>query len=292
MSKIGLIVDGVADLPPELIQKHNIAVVPVKMDWPELETIPGENTFKKIREAEKRGIKSFGKTSQPSPKDFLNTYKQQLPLFDQIICTTVTSKLSGTYNSAVQAKLMLSEQEKERIFIMDSLNACCGEAMPTLKALDLIAQGKEAKEIVKEMEEMVPGVKLYGLFTDPKWLEASGRLSYVLAEWVRRVQKIGVYPLLGIKKGLLTSIGIKTGVKSFSTALFHELESKTKKSLGQGKKVRIAICHGDNPALAEELKQLVEKNLPGAEVAFISLIDDILAVLVGPDALIAAWTEL
>jgi DegV family protein with EDD domain len=287
-----LVVDGVADLPPELIQKHNIAVVPVKMDWPELESIPGENVFRKMRELEKKGIKSFGKTSQPSPKDFLNAFKQQLLSFDQVICTTVTSKLSGTYNSAVQAKFMLTDQEKERVFIVDSLNASCGEAMPTLKAIDLIAQGKNTQEIVKEMEEMVPGVKLYGLFVDPKWLEASGRLSHILAEWVRKVQKLGVYPLLGLKKGLLTSIGIKTGVKSFPTALFHELETKTKKSLEQGKKVRIAICHGDNPALANELQQLVEKNLKGAEVAFISLIDDILAVIVGPDSLIATWTEL
>jgi DegV family protein with EDD domain len=292
MPKIGLVVDGVADLPPELIQKHNIAVVPVKMDWPELESIPGENVFRKMRELEKKGIKSFGKTSQPSPKDFLNAFKQQLLSFDQVICTTVTSKLSGTYNSAVQAKFMLTDQEKERVFIVDSLNASCGEAMPTLKAIDLIAQGKNTQEIVKEMEEMVPGVKLYGLFVDPKWLEASGRLSHILAEWVRKVQKLGVYPLLGLKKGLLTSIGIKTGVKSFPTALFHELETKTKKSLEQGKKVRIAICHGDNPALANELQQLVEKNLKGAEVAFISLIDDILAVIVGPDSLIATWTEL
>jgi len=62
-SKIGLVVDEGADLPREIIEKYQIAVVPVKMEWPDIENLPGENTFQKMREAEKRGIKSFGKTS-------------------------------------------------------------------------------------------------------------------------------------------------------------------------------------------------------------------------------------
>jgi len=74
MNKIGLVVDEGADLPQEIIEKYQMAVVPVKMDWPEIENLPGENTFQKMREAEKREIKSFGKTSQPSPKDFLDAF--------------------------------------------------------------------------------------------------------------------------------------------------------------------------------------------------------------------------
>jgi len=76
MAKIGLVVDEGADLPKEIIEKNQIATVPIKMDWPDVENLPGENTFQKMREAEKRGIKSFGKTSQPSPKDFLDSFKK------------------------------------------------------------------------------------------------------------------------------------------------------------------------------------------------------------------------
>ena len=137
MNKIGLVADEGADLPQEIIEKHQMAVVPVKMDWPDLENLPGENTFQKMREAEKRGIKSFGKTSQPSPKDFLEAFKKQLERFDKIICITLTSKLSGTYNSANQAKNILPPEDQKRVFIVDSLNASCGEALSTLKAIDL-----------------------------------------------------------------------------------------------------------------------------------------------------------
>lgn len=297
MNKIGLVVDEGADLPQEIIEKYQMAVVPVKMDWPDLENLPGENTFQKMREAEKRGIKSFGKTSQPSPKDFLDAFKKQLEKFDKILCITLTSKLSGTYNSANQAKNILGPESGERIFIVDSLNASCGEGLSDLKAIDLIEQGKDIKEIVKELEKFIPQVRLYGIFEDPKWLEASGRISSTLANWFRRMQKIGVRPILGIKKGVMKAIGIKAGAKDIPTALFYQFEAKTKKLRlqpthhPQGKKIRVAITHGDDPEGARRLKEMIEKELEGVEVAFINLIDNVLGVLVGPDALILAWSE-
>ena len=291
MNKIGLVIDEAADLPREIIEKHQIAVVPVKMDWPDLESLAGENTFQKMREAEKREIKSFAKTSQPSPKDFLDAFKKQLEGFEKVLCITLTSKLSGTYNSANQARTILREEDQKRVFIVDSLNASCGEGLLDIKAIDLIEQRKDIEEIVKELEKFVPQIYLYGIVEDPKWLESLGRISHTLANWVRRMQKIGVRPIIGIKKGVIKAIGIKAGAKDISVALFHQLEAKTKKLRNQGKKIRVAITHGDDPEGARRLKEMIEKELKGVEVAFINLIDNVLAVLGGPDALILAWFE-
>ena len=72
---IGIVVDEAADLPQEIIEKYQIGIVPLNVHWPEIEAIPGENIFQKIREIEKRGGKSFAKTSQPSPKVFLDVLK-------------------------------------------------------------------------------------------------------------------------------------------------------------------------------------------------------------------------
>jgi len=298
MKKIGLVIDEGADLPQEIIEKYQMAAAPIKMDWPEIENLPGKNTFQKMREAEKRGIKSFGKTSQPSPKDFLDAFKKQLddthppPSFDKILCITLTSKLSGTYNSAVQAKNLLTPEEKERILIVDSLNITSGEGLLVLKAVNLIEQSKGAEEIVKELEKFVPQIHLYGMLEEIKWLEASGRISHTLANWVRRMQKIGVRPIIGIKKGVIKAIGIKAGAKDIPTALFHQFEAKTKQFRNQGKKIRVAITHGDNLKGAQRLKEMIKKELEGTEVAFINLIDNVLGVLVGPDTLILAWCEI
>ena len=292
MNKIGLVVDEGADLPKEIIEKYQMAVVPIKMDWPDIENLPGENTFQKMREAEKRGIKGFGKTSQPSPKDFLDSFKKQLEKFDKIFCLALTSKLSGTYNSAIQAKDLLEPEQKERIFVVDTLNVTCGEALLVLKAIDLINEGEEVEEIIKELGKLIPRVRLYGMLEEVKWLEASGRISHTLANWVRRMQKIGFRPIIGIKKGVIKAIGIKAGAKDIPTALFHQFEAKTKQFRNQGKKIRVAITHGDNLKGAQRLKEMIKKELEGTEVAFINLIDNVLGVLVGPDTLILAWCEI
>ena len=291
-TSVGLVVDEGADLPKEIIEKNQIATIPIKMDWPDIENLPGENTFQKMREAEKRGIKSFGKTSQPSPKDFLDSFKKQLEKFDKILCLALTSKLSGTYNSAIQAKDLLEPEQKERIFVVDTLNVTCGEALLVLKAIDLINEGEEVEEIIKELGKLIPRVRLYGMLEEVKWLEASGRISHTLANWVRRMQKIGVRPILGVKKGLVKAIGIKAGAKDIPTALFQELAAKTRKLRLKNKKIRAVITHGDNLERAQRLKEVVERELENAEVAFISLIDNVLGVLVGPDSLILAWCEI
>lgn len=71
MDRIGIVTEETVDLLPEAIEEHKIAIVPAILNWPELEEMPGGNTFQKMRELERRGIESFGKTSQPTPNDFL-----------------------------------------------------------------------------------------------------------------------------------------------------------------------------------------------------------------------------
>ena len=290
-NQIGIVTEEGADLPQEIIEKYQIAVAPIKMSWPEVETLPGENTFQKMREAEKRGIKSFGKTSQPSLKDFLDKYQYQLEKFDKVLCITLTSKLSGTYNSAIQAKNFLKPEDAKRVFVVDSLSVSAGEGLLILRAIDLIKQGKEIEEIVKDLEGFVPQIHLFAIIDDSKWVEASGRISSTLANWMRKAAKIGVRPLIGIKKGIVAPVGIKIGVKDIPTALFREFEAETRKSRKAGKKIRVVITHGDDIEGAQKLKQMIEKELKNTEVVFLNLIDNVLGVLVGPDALLLAWCE-
>lgn len=292
MNKISLVVDEAADLTKELIEKHQIGIVPLKMDWPDIENLPGENTFQKMREAEKRGIKSFGKTSQPSPKDFLNVFQKQFEKFEEIICITITSKHSGTYNSACQAKNLLDPEKQERVFILDSLNGSCGMGLLVLKAADLIEAGeKKIGEIFKELEIFRSKITLRGILKDPKWLESSGRISSTVANLIRKMEKINFRPMLGIKNGAIKAVGIKSRAKDIPTALFNEFKEKNKKLFNENKKIRAAITHGDNLEIAKRLKEMIEKDCRGTDVVFVNLVDNILGVLLGPDALVLAWCE-
>jgi len=288
--KIGLIVDEGADLPEEIIKKEQIEVVPFKLDWPEVKELPGENIYQKMRETEKRGIKTFGKTSQPSPKDFLDAFKKQFEKrFEKLICITITSKHSGTFNSAIQTKSFLGQNG---VFILDSLNISGGEGILVLKAIDLIKGGKKRiEEILKELEIFRSKIHLRAALKDPKWAEASGRISHLVAKLMRRLEKIGVRPLIGLKGGVIKAMGLKSGVKDAKEALFKELEEKTRKLRARKKKIIVVITHADNLVEAQKLKEIVENNLTGVEIVFLNLVNNFVGALAGPDALCLAWSE-
>ena len=67
---IGLVTEDVADLPAKVVERYQVEIVPLVVDWPEGENLPGENIYQKMREADKRGIKTFPKTSQATPKSY------------------------------------------------------------------------------------------------------------------------------------------------------------------------------------------------------------------------------
>ncbi len=281
---IGIVSDSTCDLPEEIIKKYNIGVVFVNAFWPEIENIPGDNIFQKIRELEKKGDKSFAKTSQPSPKAFVDVFNSQLEIFEKIICFTITSKHSGTYNSGCQAKRFMGEKGNN-ISVIDSLNGSGSLGLIILKAIELAEQKKSLEEIIKETEEYTHIVHLYAMLEDPKRLEASGRISPTVANWMRKAQNIGLRPLLGIKEGKIGPVGIKIGAKDLPTALFKELEGKARK-VKDGEKIKVAITHGDNLERALKLKEMIENNLPNVEVVFVNLIDDVLGSILGADSLI------
>jgi len=286
-NKIGLITDEGADLPKEIVEKYQIDVIPFKIDFGEMKDIPG-NIYQKIREAEKRGIKSFITTSQPSINDFLSVFKEKLKKFEKILCLTFSSKLSGTFNSAIQAKEFLDPKLKERVFVIDTLNGTAGHGLLVIQAAELIEKGLDLKEIVKQLEKLMNRNRLIGMLGDPKWLEASGRLTHLIAVWIRQMQKIGVRPLIGLKNGEVKAVGIKKGVRDISTALFKEFQIKTAKISNQ--KIKVAITHGDNLAEMEKLKKMME-SLKNIEVVFVNFIGNVLGGHVGPGTLILAWQE-
>lgn len=306
---IGIVTDEIADLTQKIAERYQIEVVPYKIDWPEGKGLPGENIYQKMREAEKRNITKLPKTSQASPKEFLNAYKKQFEKgFENVLCITLSSKLSGGYNSACQAREMLPDTQKNRVFVLDSFNATCGQALLILKAIELIQSQMEINEVIKELKREIPKIKLYGFLADPKWLEWGGRLNHSQANWVRRLQKINVRPLVGLKDGKVEQIGFRFGVKDIPEAIFKEIEAKSRRIRKQGKNIRVVITHCDNLEGAKRLKErlkeikfvetsshLTPRLAPqgsASEVSFINLTGSVVGVHVGPGSLIAAWAPM
>ncbi len=292
MEKIGIITDEAADLPREIIEKYKISIVPVKLDWPEIENLPGENTFQKMRELEKRGIKSFGKTSQPSPKDFIEKYKEKLRDFEKVLCITMTSKHSGTFNSAWQGKSFLLPEEQERIFLIDSLHGTASQALLILKAIDFIESKKEATEIVRELEKFRDKIRFFVILPDPQWMEASGRISSLVAKILRNLASKGIRAMITFREGKLKLGGLKIRATDIVSVLFRQFEKENQKIKNTNKKIRVAITHGDDLASAQRLKDMIEKEYQNANVVFINIINNIVGAVTGPNTLALAWCEI
>lgn len=289
MEKTGIITESTADLPLSLIEENKIAIVPVKLDWPDIEFLPGENTFQKMREAAKRGIKSFGKTSQPSPKDYLDQYKSRLEIFNEVVCISLSSKLSGSYNSAVQAKNFLNPKDQNRIFNIDCFSVSAGQGLAVLEAAEMIKTGKSAQEIKESFNDLAKRIQFFTILKDYKWLEASGRISRLAAIVLKRMANSGLRPLLKIKNGKLFPAGIKNKTKDFADVLFKQVKSETQKKKMSGKKIKIAIIHGDDVLEAERLEKMIKEEIKEAKISFLSLADDVLGIVAGPDAMAVAW---
>lgn len=285
---IGIVTEDLSTLLPKILQRYRIEVVKVKLDWPEAEKIQGENLYQKVRKAWKLGIKTLLKTSQPAPKDYLLAFKKQLERFDKVLCITLTSKISGCYNSAIQARKMV--REPERIFIFDSQTAAAAEALLVLRAIELIQERKEIEEIIDELKNLVSKTHLYVIFDDPKGVENIGRITTSQANWIRRMKKIHIHPIIELKEGKLEKGGI-VFAKDLAEALFKKVKKESKRARAEGKRVRAIINHADNLEQAEKLKKMLKEKIE-AEVSFISEGPPIVCAVAGPGSLVVGWHQI
>jgi len=285
---IGIVTDDVAMLLPKIIEKYQIEILPVRYDWLEEKDLPGENIYQKMREAEKRGIPATVKTTQINPKQYLEAYQKQLKEFDKVLCITISSKISGCYNSALQAREM--SENPGRIFVLDSLTAASGQALLVLRAIELIQEYREIGEIMAELKKIIPQIHTYIIFEDPKWIEGIGRITHSQASWIRRMKKINIRPLMEIKDGVILKGGLMFA-STGSEALFKKVFKESQKAKKEGKKIRIVIGHADKLEEAGNLKKLL-KGKVNAEVSFIGLGPTVVCAAAGPGTLLVSWVTI
>ena len=284
---IGIVTEGnITLLPQKILERYQIEMADAIVDWPAGENLPGENIFQKMREAEKRGIKEFPKTSQAIPKSYLDAFKKQLEKFDKVLCISISSKLSGCYNSACQAKEMLLEEQRDRVYILDTLQAAAGQTLLVLRAIELIQEQREINEVIEEIKKLIPQTHLYIVFEDPKWIEAGGRVNKSQANWIRRMKKLNLHPLMTIKDGIVTKGGI-IFAKDMAETLFKKISKESQRARKEGKRIRVLIQQADNPEGAEKLRQSLKEIK--AEVPFVSLASPVVCSHTGPGTLLAVW---
>jgi len=260
---IGIVVDGAADLPENIIKKYDVSVAP----------------FNIIKSG------STTTTSQPSPKIYKELFRSHLKKYKKIICLTISSRLSGSYNSALQAKNFFDQSDKKRIYVIDSLCVSGGEGLLALKLLELIAKKIKIKKIIATFKRQISHVHTIALVDDPKWAEQGGRLSHSKANIVRLLKKLKLNPFLQIKDGVIKRAGFGYGGQDLANVMFDRLK-KTDKSK---RALQIIITHTAKRKLVKHLQSLLENY--GFKIIFTNDITPVLGVHLGPDSIVCSYVD-
>ena len=219
MEKIKIITDSTLDLPAELIREKNIEVLPLLINFGEESYLDGvEITTKEmIDKINATGV--LPTTAQVTPNRFEETFKKYLDEGYKIVALTLSSDMSGTYQSACIAKDML---ESDDIVVIDSRNVTSGLGLLALKACELRDKGLGIKEIEEEILKAIPKVKSSLNFESLENLVRGGRLSKT-AGTIGSV--LGLRLILEVKDGKMSVKDKVRGSKKALKKLISDFES-------------------------------------------------------------------
>ena len=279
---IGIIVDERSGLSSKIVTHYGIEVIPLRISWPEGETIAGENICQRIKEAKKQGIVSQPKIEPIAPEFFMESYKTQLQKYEDVLCIVSSAKLSDNYEAAKKGREMLSSNEKEHVFVVDSKNISAGQSLVVLEAVEMIAEQRKVKEILRKLEKTVEAVKLYCVIEKSDWWNKEKAKPF----WFSKKTEVH-YALGEMKNGrLVPTETMKT--KNFAAALFAKVEKESRRDIREGKRIRLVIAHGDNSPQAEELKTKM-KTIKKTDISFINVTDPVTSINACPDSLLIGW---
>ena len=201
MSKIALVTDSTCDLPESVVKDKNITVIPLNVHFGEETFLDGidlqsKEFFEKLSTSE-----IHPQTSQPSVGRFVETYNDLLKKHDSILSLHISSKLSATYNSALQAQ---KEIGNENIKVIDSMNGTLGLGAIVHHIADLNQKGESFENLVKEAEKIIPNAIFMGLVPTLEYLAKGGRIGKARA-FMGSLLKIK--PILSAVDGEIQSVG-------------------------------------------------------------------------------------
>jgi len=171
---VRIITDSAADFEPFELEKLNISCIPLKvlLDGEEYEENInlGKDQFFSL-------LASTGatpKTSQPSPQILIDLYETAKKAGDEAIYITLSSALSGTYQTAA---MTCEDADSENCYVFDSLNATGGQRLLVEYAVRLRDEGKTAKEILTALESIRDKIVLFACIDTLEYLYRGGRIS-------------------------------------------------------------------------------------------------------------------
>jgi len=260
MSKIAVVTDSTSYIPSDLVKKHNITVVPQVLIWDDQTYRDGVDIQSTEFFTRLETSKTMATTSQVSITDMQSTFQGLVEQGFDVIGIFVSSKLSGTIQSATQAKTMM-EKAGEKVTIIDSYTTAMGMGFQALAVARAAQEGANLQDCIALAEKARENTGVFFAVDTLEFLHRGGRLG-----GAQRFlgTMLNLKPILAVQDGRVEGIEkIRTRSKAHDRVLELIKENTDGKA-----PVRIATLHANAPENAKALLDKAEKELNPTETVF------------------------
>ena len=245
---IRIVIDSTSDVTDEIIEKYNLKVVPLtvnfeKQSYLDKIELSSKDFFEKLAAADK-----LPTTTLVSPGAFVETFSEILLEGDKVLGLFVASEFSGTYDSARMARNMIGSDD---IHIIDTRSVCLGSFALILEAIELVQQNKTIEEIVEILNRLKEKIVVVAALDTLKYLEKGGRLSKGQAVVG---SLLNIKPIVAIKDGEIKVIEKLRG-KNKTVKWFDEWIEKNNYDLSDK---TVLLFHGNAYNQLKLLKETIK----------------------------------
>lgn len=275
---IKIVTDSTSYLPPEEIERFNIRVVPLNVHFGEDQvfqegvTINIDQFYAMLAESPE-----LPTTSQPSPGQFLDVFSELAEAGHDVFCLVISSKLSGTYQSALDAKHMLPDAN---IVVIDSYSTVACLGLMAITAAEMAAEGHTMQEITARVEQMRDDMRLYFVVDTLEYLHKGGRIGAASA-FLGTLLK--VKPILMLDEGVVKPLDKVRSKRKAIQRLLSELESH----VSPEQPIQAVAMHAQAPDEVSELATEMRHRF-NCQRTFFGEVGPVIGTHTGPGVLGAA----
>jgi DegV family protein with EDD domain len=271
---VKIICDSTGEIPEEIRKQYDITIVPLNVlfgtdSYQDGVNITPAQFYKMLVEG-----KVHPTTSQPAPGLFAEAYQKLAKETDEILVLTISAGISGTYESAMQAKQLVDS--KLKIEVVDSRWTCAGLLLPTLKAARAAEKGMKLAEITSMVKDILPKIRVYMIFDTLEYLRKGGRIGLAKA-WLGGILKLN--PVLTLKDGVIHPVAQARG-RARAVDMLVDLIKKT------GNPEEIIVEDATTPDELEDLIKRISSAIPKAKIIR-TKVGPVIGVHAGPRIMVA-----
>jgi DegV family protein with EDD domain len=242
---VKVVTDSVSDLPPQVVEDLGITVIPLNVRFGEKVYRDGIDLTTEQFYRELVRSKTLPVTSVPSPGTFAEAYNKLAEETDEILAIILTSKLSGTYEVALQSIGLM--KRKCRVEVVDSQWAVMAEGFIVMAAARAAQAGASLDEVLEVVRANISRVDIRAAFDTLEYLRRGGRIG---AAQALLGSMLRINPIIGLKDGVVEPMG---RTRSRLKAIDHLYQFVTSYSHIEELAVEEADCPEDADLLVERL---------------------------------------